>query len=101
LLSGGTFQAVTGYKTDFWLAQTVGLLLAASGVVLILAANANRITREIALLAALQAAVLMVVDLYCVTQPHTTRSYLLDAIVEGGLLVAWLASGSLRSRPVR
>ena len=45
LVSGGTFQAVTGYKTDFWLAQTVGLLLAASGVVLILAANASRITR--------------------------------------------------------
>lgn len=96
LLSAGTFQAVTGYKADFWLAQTVGLLLAITGVVLILAARANRITREIKLLGALQAAALMAVDFYCVFQPRTTWSYLLDAGVELGFVIAWCLTGRMR-----
>lgn len=75
LVSGGTFQRVTGFKADFWLAQTVGLLLAVSGTVLLAAARARRVTREIGLLGALQAAVLAGVDLYGVYQPRTTRVY--------------------------
>jgi len=96
LISGHTFQAVTGYKADFWLAQTVGLLLAITGVVLILAARASRITREIKLLGTLQSAALMVVDLYCVSQPRTTWSYLLDAVVELGFVAGWCLSGLRR-----
>jgi hypothetical protein len=89
LVSGGTFQAVTGPKADFWLAQTVGLLLAITGAVLILAARAGRVTPEIKLLGILQAAALALVDGYCVFQPRTTLSYLLDAVVELGLVAAW------------
>lgn len=88
--SPGTFQRVTGTKLDFWLAQTVGLLLAAFGAVLLLAARGGRLTKELALLGALQAAVLAGVDLYCVAQPRTTPAYLLDGVLEAGLVAGWL-----------
>lgn len=91
LVSPYSFQIITGFKVDFWLAQTVGALLAVTGAVLVLAARAGRITREIALIAAGQACVLGVVDLYCVALPGTTRAYWLDAVVEFGLVTTWLA----------
>jgi len=98
LVSGGTFQRVTGFKADFWLAQTVGLLLAVSGIVLLAAARARRVTREIGLLGALQAAALAGVDLYCVYQPRTTRVYWLDALIEVVLVGAWLRLWLLQRR---
>lgn len=98
IFSGDSFQEVTGRKADFWLAQTVGLLLAITGVVLILATRAGRITREIMLLGALQAAALTVVDVYCVFQPRTTRSYLFDAVVELGFVLAWCFAGLRRPK---
>ena len=90
LVSGMSFQQVTGFKVDFWLAQTVGVLLVVSGLVMILAGRAKRVTREIGLLAALQAAGLLIVDVYCVTQPNTTRAYLLDALAEAALVILWI-----------
>ncbi|HEU5077663.1 MAG TPA: hypothetical protein VFT72_00525 [Opitutaceae bacterium] len=97
VLSGYTFQRVTGFKADFWLAQTVGLLLAMSGLVMIVAARARRITPEIALLAAGEAVLLAIVDIYCVGQPHTTRVYLIDAAAEIILVLAWLRFWPCRS----
>lgn len=98
LVSGGSFQAVTGFKEDFWLAQTVGVLLAISGAVLILSARARRLTTEIKLMGTLQASALMVVDVYCVFQPRTTWSYLLDAVVELGIVIAWCTLGLMRNK---
>jgi hypothetical protein len=100
LISGDSFQVVTGWKADFWLAQTVGLLLAITGLVLVLAARAGRLTREIILLGALQAAALLAVDLYCVFQPRTTWSYLLDAVAELMIVIAWCIAGCMRKGPV-
>lgn len=91
LVAGNSFQRVTGFKTDFWLAQTVGFLLTVSGLVMIRAARKRRVTPEIALLATLQAAGLIVVDISCVQMPGTTRVYLLDAMAEIVLVLAWLA----------
>ena len=90
LVSPGTFQTVTGLKLDFWLAQTVGLLLAVFGAVLLLAARGGRLTKELGLLGALLAAVLAWVDVLCVLQPRTTPAYLLDAALEAGIVVGWL-----------
>jgi hypothetical protein len=98
LLSGGSFQAVTGFKADFWLARTVGLLLAVSGGAMILAARNGRITSEIILLGAGQAAALAVTDAYCVALPRTTPVYWLDAVVEAGLAVAWAFVAKARRR---
>jgi cytochrome b subunit of formate dehydrogenase len=86
----GSFQAITGHKVDFWLAQTVGALLAATGLVLWCAARRASFPPEVALLAVLQAATLGVVDLWCVPGPHTTRAYLLDAVLEFALVAAWI-----------
>jgi hypothetical protein len=90
LVSPTTFQAVTGTKMDFWLAQTVGLLLIVTGLVLIKAARRGRLTAEIALLGIGQAIVLGSVDVFCVREPRTTVAYYLDAIAEFTLVAAWL-----------
>src|SRR4051812_43430058 len=90
LVHGHSFQLITGFKADFWLAQTVGALLAVSGAVMINAARTGRVTPEIGWLAAGQAAALAAIDLYCVSQPRTTRAYWLDAPVELAFVFAWL-----------
>ena len=89
LVEDDSFQIVTGYKVDFWLAQIVGLLVAVIGLVLYLGGRSGRITREIALLGALSAGALFVADLYAPFQPHATRAYFLDAVMELALVVAW------------
>jgi hypothetical protein len=89
LLAPQSFQFVTGGKLDFWLAQTVGALIAITGIVLILAARRAAISAEIALLAALQAVALGIIDLYCVSLPRTTAVYLLDAGVEFAFAAVW------------
>jgi hypothetical protein len=70
-----SFQAVTGFKADFWLVQTVGLLLVVSGAVMLRAASTGRITPEIGWLGAGQALELGIMDIYAVTQPRTTPVY--------------------------
>lgn len=101
LLSPQTFQAVTGFKADFWLAQTVGAILSLVGVVLILAARAKRITPEIVVLGAGLAGVLLVVDILCVRAPRTTRAYWLDAVAETALVAGWLIAVQQHRRKAR
>jgi len=93
LADGASFQRVTGFKADFWLAQTVGLLLAVSGLVLISAAWRRRLTPEVVTLAVSEALVLAAVDVYCVPQPRTTPVYFMDAVVEICLAVLWIYGG--------
>ena len=95
---GYSFQLITGFKADFWLAQTVGLLLAASGTVLVLAAGARRLTRELALLGGLQALALAGVDFYCVRLPNTTPVYLVDAVAELALVTGWVRAWRIARR---
>jgi ABC-type Fe3+-siderophore transport system permease subunit len=90
LASANSFQLVTGFKTDFWLAQTVGSLLAVSGAVMLHAAKAHRVTPEIIGLSAGQAFALALMDVYAVFQPSATPVYLLDVFVEAALITAWL-----------
>jgi hypothetical protein len=93
IISGDTFQQVTGFKTDFWLAQTLGALLCVSGITLFSAARSGRVTFEVGMLGALQAAVLVVVDIICVQLPGTTWAYWIDAPVELGFVCARICSG--------
>jgi hypothetical protein len=99
LVAGTSFQWVTGFKADFWLAQTVGALLAVSGIVLLKAAKAGRITPEIMLLAGGQAAVLAGFDVYFVFQPRTTAVYWLDAMAELALVIGWTMAWRQGQRP--
>jgi hypothetical protein len=96
ILHGSSFQAITGWKADFWLAQAVGLLLASVGATLVWAARGRSLTRELIVLAGTQAAVLGFVDLYCVHQPRATPVYLLDAVVEFAIVAAWIRFGRAR-----
>ncbi|WP_439631429.1 hypothetical protein [Gemmata sp.] len=110
LVSIETFQMVTGPKTDHlvtgresdhWLVNTVGVLVTANALVLLLAAWRNRPTPEVALLAAGSAAGLIAIDVIYVARGVIPPVYLADAAFEAVLIAAWFwvaASGRLRPR---
>lgn len=94
LLDMRTFQKVTGPKTDHWLVKTVGACVAVVGGVVGLAASRNRVTPEIALLAAGTAAALTGIDLVYVAKGRISPIYLLDAAAETALIAMWAVAGS-------
>lgn len=86
----GTFQQVTGPKTDLWLVKTIGMLIAVIGAALILAGVTGEVTPSVILLAVARAAGLAGVDELYVSKRVIARIYLLDALVELVLIVWWL-----------
>jgi glucose uptake protein GlcU len=92
LMSRRSFERATGPKTDFWLAQTVGVLVATIGGVLLLAERRNRLRPELELLAAASAAGLGLVDLSFSLRGRISKIYLLDAAIEAALVAGWLRS---------
>ncbi len=86
-----SFLAVTGPKTDLWLVQTVGALIAVAGAVLLLAAASGRVTWEVALLGGGAAAALGAVDVVFVARDVIPPIYLADAAAEGAFVVWWAA----------
>jgi hypothetical protein len=97
LVSIGTFQWVTGPKVDLWLVKTVGLLIAVIALTILMAAWRGRIGPEIRFLAMGSAAALAAVDIIYALADRIWDIYLLDAVVEIGLVVLWIAL-SARSR---
>jgi len=97
-----SFIWVTGPKTDLWLVQTVGALLAAIGYVLWRAGQRKRVTAEVAMLGAGIAGVLATCDLVFVTGHVIGPIYLLDAAAELLIVGAWAAGAALsRNSPDR
>ncbi len=92
LVSIDTFQMVTGPKTDLWLVQTVGVLIGVIGLVMLAAIWRGWATAEVVLLATGSALALMGIDIVFVVWQVISRIYLLDAVGEGVLLVAWIAA---------
>jgi hypothetical protein len=92
LLSRRTFERVTGPKVDFWLARTVGVLVACIGGVLLLADERDRITPEIKALGAGSAAGLALIDVLYVTRRRIRPVYLADAAVEAALVARWFSA---------
>ena len=84
-----SFMAVTGPKVDHWLVKTVGALVTVIGGVLLVAARRRRVTGEIALLGAGSALSLAAIDVVYVSLDRISTIYLLDAVAEIGLAVAW------------
>ena len=84
-----SFLAVTGPKTDLWLVKTVGAIVGAIGLVLLLAAWSGRVTPEVVLLGVASAAALGAVDVVYVTKRIIPRIYLFDAGAEAVLILAW------------
>ena len=89
-----SFEAVTGPKTDDWLVKTVGVLVTVIGGVLVLAARRQRVTAEIALLAAGSALGLAGIDLVDALSGVISPIYLLDAAVEIVIALLWVAARS-------
>jgi hypothetical protein len=90
LLHRRSFERVTGPKADFWLAQTVGVMVAAIGVGLAQAASRRRrVAPELRTIAITSAAGLALVDVCFVVRGRISSVYLLDAAAEAALVIAW------------
>jgi hypothetical protein len=105
LIDIGSFQAVTGGKTDHlptgretdhWLVNTVGALVAVIGVTLLVSAWRRRISGEIVVLGLLSALALAAIDIVYVVRRTILPIYLADAVIEILLACTWL--GCLRGR---
>ena len=97
LLHRRSFERVTGPKTDFWLAQTVGLTVTAIGIGLAHAVSRRRgVPPELRTVAATTAAGLALVDFWFVARGRISKIYLADGAAEVALVAGWL---SARGRP--
>ena len=92
-----SFLRVTGYKRDLWLVRTVGALVAVTGATMLSAARRDRVTGEIAFLAAGTAGALGAVDTIYTLRGTIPPVYLLDAAAEAGIVALWL--GLSRGHP--
>ncbi|HEX7124953.1 MAG TPA: hypothetical protein VF406_04150 [Thermodesulfobacteriota bacterium] len=98
LVSRRTFEAVTGPKTDWWLVQTVGVLVGAIGGTLLLAGRRGAERPEVAFLGAASAAGLAAIDVVHAARGRISPVYLLDAAAEAALVAAWTAGSRLAGR---
>jgi hypothetical protein len=89
LVDIGSFQLVTGPKTDLWLVKTVGVLVCVIGAVLLAAARRRSISDELVLLAMGSALGLAAIDIIYSVSGRISAIYLGDALVEIGLAALW------------
>lgn len=96
-----SFEAVTGPKTCGWLVKTTGALIACVGASLLVAARARRVPRSARALAVLSAAALGASDAIYASRGRIAPTYLLDALAEAGLVLAWGGAAIARRRYAR
>jgi hypothetical protein len=87
-VSRRAFEAVTGPKREWWLVQTVGLLVTVVGGALLVSARRGSTSPEMVGIAAGSAASLAAIDVVYVARGRIAPSYLADAAVQIGLLAA-------------
>ena len=87
-VSRRAFERVTGPKSEWWLVQTVGVVVTAVGGGLVSAAVRERDTPEILAIAAGTAAGLGAIDAYYAAKGRIAPTYFADAAVEAAFLVA-------------
>jgi hypothetical protein len=103
IVSIETFIQVTGPKTDHlvrlpedpqnhWLVRTVGAVVAANGIVFLMAAWRRQTAAEIAVLAIANAIALTAIDVVYVAREVIPPIYLVDAAAEVVLIAAWLVA---------
>jgi hypothetical protein len=90
LLGLDSFEAVTGKKYDDWLVKTVACLVLIDGAVFLLAAWRRSTAPEVTLLAVGSAIMLTLVDIVYVSERTISAVYLLDAVLEIGLVIGWM-----------
>ena len=91
LLHRRSFERLTGRKTDFWLAQTVGVTVMSIGAALAqwTASSRRRPPQELRTVACASAAGLALIDVVFVARRQIGAVYLLDAAAELAFLGAW------------
>ena len=87
-VSRRAFEAMTGPKREWWLVQTVGAIVGVLGAGMLSAAAQDRVTPEVRGVAVGTAAALAAIDTVYVARGRIRVTYLLDAIVEVGLVAA-------------
>jgi hypothetical protein len=97
LVSMDTFLLVTGPKTDLWLVETVGLLVASVGLALLVAAWRG-LSPEAVTLAVATALALAGIDVLYVSRRVIPPVYMLDALAEVVLLAGWMMAAWQASR---
>jgi hypothetical protein len=90
-----SFMAVTGPKVDIWLVKTVGVLIVAIAIPLFTSVIHNNVTIDVMLLAIASSLGLTAIDVYYVVRKTISKIYLLDAVAEVILVIAWLIAWSL------
>jgi hypothetical protein len=101
LLHLGSFEMVTGHKTDDWLVQTIGALIAVIGASLCAAGTARTINLGNYVLAVGSALAFLFVDIIFTASGTISPIYLLDGAAEFLLLIAWSTVGILVLREGR
>jgi hypothetical protein len=94
-----SFEAVSGRKTDYWLVRTVGLLAAAIGATLLLAARRERVTAEAAALAVAAGTSFAAIDVVYVARRRISPVYLADAALHGVLAALAVSNRRRPSAP--
>ncbi|HYF48745.1 MAG TPA: hypothetical protein VEJ63_05040 [Planctomycetota bacterium] len=89
IVSIRTFQMVTGPKRDLWLVKTLGAVIAAIAIPLLIAGSRTAPGPEVLVLAILSALALMLVDVIYSLRRVISYIYLVDAGVEAALLAAY------------
>jgi hypothetical protein len=92
LVSRRSFEAVTGPKNDFWLVETLGLLISAVGSALLVSSTRERLSPETAALGVTCAAALGGAGGFFALQGRISKIYLADAALEALLIAAWAAA---------
>jgi hypothetical protein len=90
-----SFLAVTGPKVDLWLVKTVGALVAVVGLAVGIAGWRGQASAEVVTLAVGSAAALGAVDVIHVKKRVIAPIYLLDAVAEAVIILAWIVGLAL------
>ena len=85
-----SFMEVSGYKTDVWLVKTVGVLLAAIAVSLLLSIPHKQNNFPIAILALFTAVGMAYVDFFYALSDTIPDIYMADGFAEILFALAWL-----------
>lgn len=84
-----SFMSVSGYKADAWLVNTVSLLLLSICTSFVLAIR-TEVSEQVVVLSIATACAMIIIDVYYNMRGVIARTYLLDALIQGVFVVAWV-----------
>lgn len=87
-----SFMAVTGPKTDIWLVKTISVLLLAIANTLTVAVYLENAESAMAICLSVSCCIgLIAIDIFYVVKRVISKVYLLDALAELMILIAWVS----------